>query len=681
VPSPEQERLEAIARRQDELDARLARIEAALKLAGATRSVEPQPPPLPPPLPWPIPDPPLASVSAPPPVDDGLETRVGLNWINRIAVVTLIFGAAFFFKYAVDNDWIGPGARVGLGVTAAMISLFFGDAMWKREQKVFAEGLTGLGLALLYLSFYATFGLYHLLVQGAAFFLMVLTTAAAVGFALRYTSQAVAVLGLAGGYLTPIVLSTGEDHPWVLFSNTFVLNLAGIALARLRRWRAIEHVSFTATALLSFGWASTRLQESTRPVATVFDVAFYAQFAVSESRAIWWLAQFLAPLAAAGVWDAPYAFLPLDLLFAAGGLVVAEVCHWKETPAWTLACYWLSYWVWNALPGPTRDGVATWGLISPAFMMFLLWITWRGVASKRTLNEGDLLVLASNGAAYFVASYVLLDPVYHDYMGLFSVALGGVHLLIAKLLWKSGVTEDRESWPSLLAAGVALGFVTLAVPIQFTGFRITIAWALEGAAFSWLAARFGGMKLNAGAWAVFLLVLLRLFAFDAWLYPDAKQYTTIANVRFLTFAVSALSLWLAARFARTGIPAAAPYIAGHFVMLWILGLEIIGWAERTASPADQWSVETTGISILMALYSLMLVAIGVSTRTVINRMLGLGLMAMVVLKLYLLDVWSLGRFFRITAFLVLGGLLLLVSYLYSRFRPMIEKLWKDDETV
>jgi uncharacterized membrane protein len=223
--------------------------------------------------------------------------------------------------------------------------------------------------------------------------------------------------------------------------------------------------------------------------------------------------------------------------------------------------------------------------------------------------------------------------------------------------------------------------VTLAVPIQFTGFRITIAWALEGAAFAWLAARFGGVKLNAGAWAVLALVLLRLFAFDAWIYPDAKQYTAIVNVRFLAFAFSAVSFWLAARFARSGISALAPYVAGHFVMLWILGLEIIGWAERTASLADQWSVETTAISILMALYSLMLVAIGVSTRTVINRMLGLGLMAMVVLKLYLLDVWSLGRFFRITAFLVLGGLLLLVSYLYSRFRPMIEKLWKDDRTV
>ena len=58
--------------------------------------------------------------------------------------------------------------------------------------------------------------------------------------------------------------------------------------------------------------------------------------------------------------------------------------------------------------------------------------------------------------------------------------------------------------------------------------------------------------------------------------------------------------------------------------------------------------------------------------------LGLGLFALVIVKLYLLDVWSLSRGFRITAFLALGGLLLLVSYLYSRFKPALERLWRPE---
>src|ERR1035437_7559419 len=160
---PEDERLEAISealarlpRRQDErqqeTDARFALIEAALGIHAAPPPVIATPPPIPPPLPAPIqyqPPPVQRSEPPPPPLPtQGLESRIGLNWINIIGVVTLIFGAAFFFKYAVDSNWVGPGARVALGIVAAMLSLFFGDLMWRRGQKIFGHGITGLGLAL-----------------------------------------------------------------------------------------------------------------------------------------------------------------------------------------------------------------------------------------------------------------------------------------------------------------------------------------------------------------------------------------------------------------------------------------------------------------------------------------------------------------------------------------------------
>jgi len=64
---------------------------------------------------------------APPAEPVHLETTLGLNWINRIAVITLLLGAAFLFKYGVDNGWFGPEVRVALGIAAAMISLLAGD--------------------------------------------------------------------------------------------------------------------------------------------------------------------------------------------------------------------------------------------------------------------------------------------------------------------------------------------------------------------------------------------------------------------------------------------------------------------------------------------------------------------------------------------------------------------------
>ncbi len=86
-----------------------------------------------------------------------------------------------------------------------------------------------------------------------------------------------------------------------------------------------------------------------------------------------------------------------------------------------------------------------------------------------------------------------------------------------------------------------------------------------------------------------------------------------------------------------------------------------------------------GVSILWALYALVLVGFGVALRFVLNRVLGLILLGLVVIKLYVWDVWQLARIFRITAFVALGVLLLATSYLYSRYRTTIESWWKNDE--
>jgi uncharacterized membrane protein len=304
---PEDERLEAISealarliRRQDEYqqqtERRLARIEAAMEIPAEPKPII-TPPPIPRPAPPPIPYQPPAVLPPEPLPRAELETRIGLNWINIAGVVTLIFAAIFFFKYAVDNNWVGPGARVALGIVAAMVSLFFGDLMWRRGQKTFGQGITGLGLALLYLSFWASYGLYHLVPQPAAFLLMVLTTVASVVFAMRYESQAIAVIGMLAGYWTPGALSSGEPHPWVLFNYLFLLNLGGLALTRMRRWRALEYLSGIATILWFGAWLFEGAKPADNLVDTAFAIAFYAQFCCARSSWLWAAVQILGPLA------------------------------------------------------------------------------------------------------------------------------------------------------------------------------------------------------------------------------------------------------------------------------------------------------------------------------------------------------------------------------------------------
>ena len=98
---------------------------------------------------------------------------------------------------------------MALGIAASVISLLAGDRVWRRGQTIFAQGVIGLGIALLYLSIYAAAMLYQLIPPSLAFVAMGGITGGAVGLAVLYNSQAIAVLVLAGGYLTPPALSTG----------------------------------------------------------------------------------------------------------------------------------------------------------------------------------------------------------------------------------------------------------------------------------------------------------------------------------------------------------------------------------------------------------------------------------------------------------------------------------------
>jgi hypothetical protein len=297
------------------------------------------------------------------------------------------------------------------------------------------------------------------------------------------------------------------------------------------------------------------------------------------------------------------------------------------------------------------------------------------VRQKRALRSVDLVLVAANPAAYFAMSYLLLDPAYHAYMGLFAVALAAVHLWLAWLVWNPGATALRDGRPGMLALGVALTCFTLAVPIELVGFGIAIAWAVEGAALAWLSRRYASNKLGIAASIALSLAALRLL--DSHIYEPAIDFTTIVNIRFVTFAVMAASLLVSARFFRERGRAVTAYLAAHLVILLALGLEIVGWVDRTYS-GDRFEIATVAVSIMMAVYAVGLVVLGVVRRSAVDRILGLVLMGVVVLKLYISDVWLLGRAFRVTAFLGLGVLLLLVSYLYSRYRSVIERLWKAD---
>jgi uncharacterized membrane protein len=210
---------------------------------------------------------------------DDLETRIGGSWFNIIGVVAIVFGVGFFLKYAFDNGWITPLYRVITGLFIGFAFLAAGE--WLRKKYAsYAYGLTGGGILILYLSAWSSFRLYDLFPQKTVFIFMALITALASLLAARYNTLIIAILGLIGGFLTPILLSTGVDNEAGLFGYITLLNLGVLALAFTKQWRSLNYLSFAATVLMVAAWLGEWYEPAKLWTTVIFLTIFFAIFAL-----------------------------------------------------------------------------------------------------------------------------------------------------------------------------------------------------------------------------------------------------------------------------------------------------------------------------------------------------------------------------------------------------------------
>ncbi|MCL4234869.1 MAG: DUF2339 domain-containing protein, partial [Deltaproteobacteria bacterium] len=109
---------------------------------------------------------------------DDLEARIGKRWMTWAGAIVLFLSAAFFVKYAFDNNWLGPAARVALGVAFGIAMLLAGERSIRRDMGALGQGLVGAGLAVVFVSLFAGYSLYHLMSNIAAFAAMAIVVGA-----------------------------------------------------------------------------------------------------------------------------------------------------------------------------------------------------------------------------------------------------------------------------------------------------------------------------------------------------------------------------------------------------------------------------------------------------------------------------------------------------------------------
>ena len=222
----------------------------------------------------------LPSLSASARSNTNIEEKIGQYWLNRIGIVAILIGLSYFLKYAFENNWIGPGGRIAIGLLTGMVLILWSERFRARGYAAFSYSLKAVGIGALYLSLWGAYQVYHLIPAAAAFVAMVIVTAATIVLAWSQDAEILASFAMIGGFATPALLSTGENHEVVLFSYVCLLDIAILALAILKPWRRLLWGSFAGTAILYVGWYAEYYDTDQRVLTVLYASAFAGLFAL-----------------------------------------------------------------------------------------------------------------------------------------------------------------------------------------------------------------------------------------------------------------------------------------------------------------------------------------------------------------------------------------------------------------
>lgn len=282
-----------------------------------------------------------------------------------------------------------------------------------------------------------------------------------------------------------------------------------------------------------------------------------------------------------------------------------------------------------------------------------------------------------NAATYFAQAYVMITEISNTAMAWFSLALAAVYLALNRMRPRSS-DQAAEANLRLMHLALAVGLITVAIPIRLEAHWITIGWFVESAVLMWVGSRIKSDLLNVFAVTALVLGVGRLL-----LYDNFQTTQLIFNMRMPVYTIAIAVLGLIAYHAsnrtddlarNVGVVAV---VALNALALRGLSLEVADYYSRQMAAirpgnwllgnwTDMRIARDFTYSALFMGYGAMLMIIGFWRKSAFVRWQALILIALTTVKVFVYDTSELDRIYRILSFVVLGILLLAVSFAYQR---------------
>jgi uncharacterized membrane protein len=673
----------------------------SLEARSETRAAQPSqptraiPPPLPDFLKRPA-TPPPPKVPESPPVSINWESVLGVKLFAWIGGLALFLGVVFFVKYAFENNWITPLMRVLAGALAGTALILTSIVPALRRYRVPAQSLCATGILILYADVYAAYSFYSLITLTAASVLMWGVTAVALLLATSLNAQSAALLGVLGGFLTPALFRTEYDNPVALFGYIAVFNCAAAALSALKRWNYFILLAAVGSVLIEFSWLADAFGPAPGETARIIFLGIEAEFLAicfvrraTKAQENW----SLAAAALAGFAALLFCLFKIDnrtgygweivfpaLFFAIVGLIAAAVMS-RSSKQWkaaiiggALAFSWLTEWVAFGQMVGSHEPLLVFGWYVAILLLFAGTPYFYGVD-----RPWPWMISALAGPLQFWFCYqLLLERFPAPYRGLLPVAFALPPLIGVLYLVKKARVALLSADSRLAVQGAAvLAFISLIFPVQFEREWIAIGWAIEGFAlillFRWIPNR----RLRAVALIILCAAFVRLALNPAVLDYHRRTRVPIWNWYLYAYGVAALCLFLSARwfgdpFEKQYERSARPmlYSLSGILLFLLMNIEIADYFSigptLTFSFTGNFARDMT-YTIAWSLFAFALLMLGIWKKVAPLRLVGIALLCLAFGKLFLHDLDTLNRLYRIGALVTVATIAIVVSFVYQRF--------------
>lgn len=641
------------------------------------------------------------------------EKFIGENLFGKIGILIFVIGVGFFVKYAIDKNWINETFRTVLGFLTGAVLLAVAERLQKKY-RTFSSLLAGGAFAVFYLTVAIAFHYYHIFSQTMAFIILIGVTVFMSVLSVVYNRRELAIISLVGGFLAPFIVSSGEGSYLVLFTYVSILNLGMFGLSIYKKWGELPMISFVFTWLImgifllfSYTSSSTVISGHLFLFTTLFYFIFLLPvFSILRGEDMRTMSRGLV-----------FVIITNNFIYLLSGALFLRNMGWSFKASGLLSLFialvnlGLVLWLWKSrkdykfLVYTTLGLVLTFVSITVPIQLDGNYITlvW---ASEMVLLLW--LYIKSRIRVYEYAAKILVGLTFISYlMDIYNVVMHEHHAVSTIFL--------NSSFATSLFVGLAMGAFALLMVGYYRPFFSTARQLKYGfwnpfMLFVSVAILYYTFMMEfhlhfEGATRSGAMFLFTAIAISSVCYAFRKRFPITQYLTFYMLAIGINTLvyiiniwgdqwenmafvpvvlrWFTAAFVIANIC----YVARQYYLLigiksrftiYLNILVTLLWVTMVRSFLWQVGVDdfSAGLSLSLSIAGFVQMGLGMRLHQKVMRMISLSTFGIVLLKLVFDDLWAMPTIGKIIVFIILGLILLILSFLYQKLKDV---LFKNDE--